>query len=40
MNQKSKSPFKIALNKFYHNKIAMISLFFLITVIIISILAH
>lgn len=39
MNQKSKSPFKIALNKFYHNKIAMISLFFLITVIIISILA-
>lgn len=38
MNQKSKSPFKIALNKFYHNKIAMISLFFLITVIIISIL--
>lgn len=39
MNHKSKSPFKIAINKFYHNKIAMISLYFLIGVIIISIFA-
>ncbi|MCW1263446.1 ABC transporter permease, partial [Staphylococcus aureus] len=34
MQNKSKSPFKIALSKFIHNKIAMLSVIFLLIITI------
>ncbi|MDF4071653.1 ABC transporter permease, partial [Staphylococcus aureus] len=39
MQNKSKSPFKIALSKFIHNKIAMLSIIFLLIITIVSIIA-
>lgn len=39
LKKKPNSPFKISMKKFYHNKLAMISLSFLIIVAIISIIA-
>lgn len=39
MQNKSKSPFKIALSKFIHNKIAMLSVIFLLIITIVSIIA-
>ncbi|SCS90093.1 Oligopeptide transport ATP-binding protein oppD [Staphylococcus aureus] len=39
MQNKSKSPFKIALSRFIHNKIAMLSIIFLLIITIISIIA-
>lgn len=39
MQNKSKSPFKIALSRFIHNKIAMLSIIFLLIITIVSIIA-
>ncbi|HGZ4307793.1 TPA: ABC transporter permease [Staphylococcus aureus] len=39
MQNKSKSPFKIAFSKFIHNKIAMLSVIFLLIITIVSIIA-
>ncbi|ORN55654.1 hypothetical protein [Staphylococcus aureus] len=36
MQNKSKSPFKIAFSKFIHNKIAMLSVIFLLIITIVS----